>query len=189
MGKGQIWINGKSIGRHWMSFLSPLKQPSQSEYHIPRAFLSEKGKDNLIVILEEEDKSEPDKIEILTVDRDTICSFVTDRHPPNVRQFASKKMKFHTVLDTAAPEASLKCIDGKKVVSVDFASFGDPQGVCGNYKLGNCTSAAAKQVVEQNCLGKDQCYVPLDPKLFPLADANCQSVDSKALAVQLTCAA
>jgi len=31
MGKGMIWINGKSIGRHWMSFLSPLGSPTQSE--------------------------------------------------------------------------------------------------------------------------------------------------------------
>lgn len=31
MGKGMIWVNGKSIGRHWMSYLSPLGQPTQSE--------------------------------------------------------------------------------------------------------------------------------------------------------------
>jgi len=31
MGKGMIWVNGKSIGRHWMSYLSPLGKPSQSE--------------------------------------------------------------------------------------------------------------------------------------------------------------
>lgn len=32
MGKGMVWVNGISIGRHWMSFLSPLGQPTQSEY-------------------------------------------------------------------------------------------------------------------------------------------------------------
>jgi len=31
MGKGMMWINGKSIGRHWMSFLSPIGKPTQSE--------------------------------------------------------------------------------------------------------------------------------------------------------------
>lgn len=31
MGKGQIWVNGKSIGRYWMSYLSPLKLSTQSE--------------------------------------------------------------------------------------------------------------------------------------------------------------
>ena len=42
MGKGMIWVNGKSIGRHWMSFLSPLGTPSQAEYHIPRAYLTQR---------------------------------------------------------------------------------------------------------------------------------------------------
>lgn len=31
MGKGMIWVNGKSIGRHWVSFVSPLGQPTQAE--------------------------------------------------------------------------------------------------------------------------------------------------------------
>jgi len=31
MGKGLIWVNGQSIGRHWMTFLSPLGTPTQSE--------------------------------------------------------------------------------------------------------------------------------------------------------------
>lgn len=31
MGKGMIWVNEQSIGRFWMSFLSPLGKPSQSE--------------------------------------------------------------------------------------------------------------------------------------------------------------
>lgn len=31
MGKGMIWINGENIGRYWVSFLSPLGQPTQIE--------------------------------------------------------------------------------------------------------------------------------------------------------------
>lgn len=31
MNKGMIWINGKGIGRYWMSYVSPLGQPTQSE--------------------------------------------------------------------------------------------------------------------------------------------------------------
>ncbi|RRT82868.1 hypothetical protein B296_00007448 [Ensete ventricosum] len=30
MGKGQVWINGESIGRFWVSYLSPLGKASQS---------------------------------------------------------------------------------------------------------------------------------------------------------------
>ncbi|XP_042025331.1 beta-galactosidase 16-like [Salvia splendens] len=52
MGKGQVWINGESIGRYWISFLNPQGSPSQRWYHIPRAFL--KARYNLLVMFEEE---------------------------------------------------------------------------------------------------------------------------------------
>ena len=31
MAKGMAWVNGKNIGRYWLSYLSPLEKPSQSE--------------------------------------------------------------------------------------------------------------------------------------------------------------
>ncbi|CAG7871522.1 unnamed protein product [Brassica rapa] len=52
MGKGEMWVNGESIGRYWVSFLTPSGHPSQSIYHIPRAFLKPSG--NFLVVLEEE---------------------------------------------------------------------------------------------------------------------------------------
>ncbi|RID76919.1 hypothetical protein BRARA_B03868 [Brassica rapa] len=52
MGKGEVWVNGQSIGRYWVSFLTPSGHPSQSIYHIPRAFLKPSG--NLLVVFEEE---------------------------------------------------------------------------------------------------------------------------------------
>ncbi|CAH8280714.1 unnamed protein product [Arabidopsis lyrata] len=52
MGKGEIWVNGESIGRYWVSFLTPSGHPSQSIYHIPREFLKPSG--NLLVVFEEE---------------------------------------------------------------------------------------------------------------------------------------
>lgn len=30
MGKGEAWVNGQSIGRYWVSFLTPQGTPSQS---------------------------------------------------------------------------------------------------------------------------------------------------------------
>lgn len=30
MGKGEMWVNGESIGRYWVSFLTPAGRPSQS---------------------------------------------------------------------------------------------------------------------------------------------------------------
>ncbi|KAJ1386219.1 Galactose-binding-like domain superfamily [Sesbania bispinosa] len=69
MAKGMIWVNGQSIGHHRMMFVSPLGQPTQSEYHIPRAYMN--PKDNLLVVLEEE-KANLGQVEILNVDKDTI---------------------------------------------------------------------------------------------------------------------
>ncbi|KAF7817604.1 beta-galactosidase 5-like [Senna tora] len=70
MGKGQVWINGQSIGRYWMAYAKgncnacpyegtfrPVKcqlgcgQPTQRWYHVPRSWL--KPTKNLIVIFEE----------------------------------------------------------------------------------------------------------------------------------------
>ncbi|XVF63364.1 hypothetical protein PTKIN_Ptkin09bG0081900 [Pterospermum kingtungense] len=55
MGKGEAWVNGRSIGRYWVSFLTPQGSPYQTWYRVPRAFL--KPTNNLLVILEEENGS------------------------------------------------------------------------------------------------------------------------------------
>ncbi|GLT79076.1 hypothetical protein SLA2020_505830 [Shorea laevis] len=71
MSKGQIWINGNSIGRHWPAYkasgscnqcsyagtytetkcLSGCGGPSQKWYHVPRSWLQPTG--NLLVVFEE----------------------------------------------------------------------------------------------------------------------------------------
>ncbi|OMO74496.1 hypothetical protein CCACVL1_16661 [Corchorus capsularis] len=183
MGKGMVWINGESIGRYWMSYLSPLLQPTQSEYQIPRAFL--KPNNNFIVILEEEG-GDPKNVEILTVDRDTVCSYVTEYHPPSVRLFETKAGKLKPKSNDLRPKAELICPNKKQVVAVEFASFGDPFGACGTYDLGNCTSSVSKEVVEKYCMGKVSCAIPLDTPEFEKNDACPQM--KKALAIQLKCA-
>ncbi|CAK8567976.1 unnamed protein product [Lathyrus sativus] len=51
MGKGEVWINGQSIGRYWILFHNSKGNPSQSLYHVPRSFL--KDSENSLVLLEE----------------------------------------------------------------------------------------------------------------------------------------
>ncbi|XP_021300055.1 beta-galactosidase 16-like [Herrania umbratica] len=55
LGKGEAWVNGQSIGRYWVSFVTSQGSPYQTWYHVPRSFL--KPTDNLLVILEEENGS------------------------------------------------------------------------------------------------------------------------------------
>ncbi|GMY05449.1 beta-galactosidase 13-like [Fagus crenata] len=183
MGKGMIWVNGKSIGRHWMSYLSPLGQPSQSEYHIPRSFI--KPTQNLLVVLEEE-KGNPEEIDILLVNRDTICSIITEDHPPHVKSWERKNNNFRAAVDDVKSAAHLKCTNNKKIISVEFASFGDPYGACGGFVMGKCNAPNTKEVVEQHCLGKTVCSVPMDRELFFKNNDGCADI-KKTLVIQVRC--
>ncbi|PON89990.1 Glycoside hydrolase [Trema orientale] len=184
MGKGMIWVNGQNVGRYWMSYLSPLGKSSQEEYHIPRSFL--KPTQNLLVVLEEE-KANPKDIEILTVNRDTICSYITDSAPPHVKSWAREESKIRAVVDSLQAAAHLKCPNHKKIVAVEFASFGDPVGACGNFVLGKCNAATTKGIVEQHCLGKQKCVVPAKKELFDKNGNLCPDI-KKTLAIQVKCA-
>ncbi|KAK9285037.1 hypothetical protein L1049_024221 [Liquidambar formosana] len=194
MAKGMAWVNGKSIGRYWVSFLSPLGKPSQSTYHIPRAFL--KPSDNLLVLLEETGGN-PDGIEILTVDRDTICSYITEYHPTKCEVMEERKRCDTHRHGDVKPMAHLQCPNDKVIVNVDFASLGDSYGACGNYNLGTCTSPNSKKVVEtgndcvlivieQYCLGRSSCAVPIEPETFDKEGDSCPNI-TKTLAIQVKC--
>lgn len=117
-----------------------------ARYYIPRSFLN--PSDNLLVVLEEE-KATPKGIKILTVNRDTICSYITDSSPPHVKSWAMEESHIRAVVDVLQPSAQLKCPNHKKIISVDFASYGDPVGACGNFALGTCDSPSTKGIVEQ----------------------------------------
>ena len=115
-------------------------------YHIPRAYL--KPTENLLVVLEEE-KANPNDIEILTVNRDTICSFISDSSPPHVKSWAREESNIRAVVDNLQAAAHLKCPNHKRIVAVEFASYGDPVGACGSFFMGKCNSASTKGIVEQ----------------------------------------
>ncbi|PQQ14410.1 beta-galactosidase 11 [Prunus yedoensis var. nudiflora] len=113
MGKGMVWVNGQSIGRYWMSFLSPLGQPTQSEYHIPRAFIT--PGQNFLVVLEEQE-ADPKDIEILTVNRDTICAISTEMHPPHVKSWERKGGELKTVGPVSEPVLSSSVQTSKRLL-------------------------------------------------------------------------
>ncbi|XP_031494621.1 beta-galactosidase 11-like [Nymphaea colorata] len=182
MGKGQVWINGESIGRYWVSYLTPLGDPSQSMYHVPRAFL--KPKDNVMVVFEETGGN-PYLITVRKVSRDTICSYITEAHPPSVSSWERKEAKIQAKeSEDLQAEASLKCYNHKVIHSIEFASFGNPQGICGNFTMGTCNSPSARTIVEKACLGKTSCVIPISPSSF--GGDPCPG-DAKTLAVQARC--
>ncbi|KAF6166452.1 hypothetical protein GIB67_038189 [Kingdonia uniflora] len=184
MGKGFAYVNGHNIGRYWVSYLSPLGKPSQSEYHIPRAYL--KPTDNLLVLFEEE-QGNPNEVMVMTVNRDTICSVVSEYHSAHVKSWERQDSHIRSVADDMTPKAHLKCANHKKIIRVDFASFGDPTGVCGNFTMGTCNSPSAKNVVEQHCLGKTSCAIPIERENFDKGTEDACPNVYKILAVQVRC--
>ncbi|CAM8987227.1 unnamed protein product [Rhodiola kirilowii] len=183
MGKGMTWVNGRSIGRYWQSYLSPLGKASQEEYHVPRSFL--KPKNNLLVIFEEEGGN-PAEIDIMTVNRDTICSFISEVNPPHVKSWARRNSHIKPVVDEASARAHLKCPEGKVVVSIGFASFGNPSGVCGKFTMGNCNSPISRNLAEKRCLGKTSCSVGVNRQNFIKGRDACPQI-TKTLAIQAKC--
>ncbi|RHN54352.1 putative beta-galactosidase [Medicago truncatula] len=114
-------------------------------YHTPRAILQPKN--NFLVVLEEMG-GKLDGIEILTVNRDTICSIAGEHYPPNVETWSRYKGVIRTNVDTPKPAANLVCLDNKTITQVDFASYGDPVGNCGHFILGKCNAPNSQKIVE-----------------------------------------
>ncbi|KAK9677553.1 hypothetical protein RND81_11G151400 [Saponaria officinalis] len=184
MTKGMIWVNGESIGRYWSSFLTLRQTPAQSEYHIPRSYL--KHKDNFLVIFDEAGGN-IDTVQIETVNRNTICSNVYEDMTASVYTWTRDDSDALSLVDDAQPKASLKCPKDMVISHVDFASFGNPYGVCGYFLLGNCTSPNSQKIVEERCLGKDSCQIPVNRDLFDKDQKLCPDVAYKNLAVQAKC--
>lgn len=183
MGKGMVWINGQAIGRYWVNYLSPLGKPSQYMYHVPPSFLKPKG--NLMVVLEEQGGA-PEDIKVMIVKRDTICTVVLKNYTAPIDSWSREDSQLKSTGNSDKPEANLQC-EGKKVIrSIVFASFGNPSGACGNFTVGNCHSPNVKKVVEQACLGKPSCALPVSAEAYGV-DAACPG-STNTLIVQAKCA-
>nr|CAB3461394.1 unnamed protein product [Digitaria exilis] len=151
MGKGEIWINGESIGRYWVSFKAPSGNPSQSLYHIPREFLN--PQDNTLVLFEEMG-GDPQQITVNTVSVTRVCSNVNELSAPSLQS------------QDKEPAVDLWCQEGKQISAIEFASYGNPVGGCTNFGYGNCHAGSSESVVKQACLGKSGCSIPVTPDKF-----------------------
>ena len=78
---------------------------------------------------------------------------------------------------------SLACPAGTVVTSVDFASYGTPQGTCGTYQVGTCKADVAA-ALKSACLTKASCSVSASNVSF--GGDPCLGTP-KSLAVQVTC--
>ncbi|KAK9084367.1 hypothetical protein Scep_030838 [Stephania cephalantha] len=182
MGKGHAWINGRSIGRFWPTYLAvqdgcqetcdyrgPYSDTkcrtncggiSQRWYHVPRSFIRD---DLNTLVLFEEFGGNPSNVKFQTNVVDKVCAAVEEGHT-----------------------LELSCQgNGRAISSIEFASFGDPKGSCEAFSSGSCDSAAALSVLQEKCVGQESCSIEVSDAL--LGSANCGFGVQRKLAVQARC--
>ena len=80
-----------------------------------------------------------------------------------------------------APSLTITAPTGTKISSIDYASLGNPTGVCGSYTDGPCMlypDSTVKNLVSTACIGENTCSVKIDPSTF---GALTQPDDTKCL--------
>lgn len=174
MGKGQIWINGQSIGRYWPAYKasgscgycdyrgtysekkcqSNCGEASQRWYHVPRSWLSQTG--NFLVVLEEWG-GDPSKISMVKRAVTSVCAEIAEWQPTldGLHNKGSGRPKVH-----------LSCNHGQKITNIKFASFGTPLGACGRFFEGSCHAHKSYDIFEKNCIGQQNCAVTVVPEVF-----------------------
>ena len=72
------------------------------------------------------------------------------------------------VCSTAAENANitLTCPTGQKIVSLDFASYGTPNGSCGAFTTSACNATTSTMDVGTSCLGFNTCTVSASNGVF-----------------------
>ncbi|XP_059455909.1 beta-galactosidase 1 [Corylus avellana] len=198
MGKGQVWINGQSLGRYWPAYkasgtcgecnyagtysekkcLSKCGEASQRWYHVPRSWLNPTG--NLLVVFEEWG-GDPNGIFLVRREIDSVCADIYEWQPTlmNWQMQASGKVD-----KPLRPKAHLWCGPGQKISSIKFASFGTPEGVCGSFREGSCHAHKSYDAFQRSCVGLNSCSVTVAPEIF--GGDPCPNVMKK-LSVEAVC--
>ncbi|GLT39194.1 hypothetical protein SLA2020_134000 [Shorea laevis] len=198
MGKGQIWINGQSIGRYWTAYakgncngcsyvgvFKPPKcqlgcgQPTQRWYHVPRSWLN--PTQNLLVIFEELG-GDPSRISLVKRSVASVCAEVSEYHP-TIKNWHIES--YGKAEELHRPKVHLRCSPGQAISSIKFASFGTPLGTCGSYQQGPCHAPASHETLERKCIGKQRCAVTIANSNF--GQDPCPNV-LKRLSVEAVCA-
>ncbi|KAJ1400667.1 Glycoside hydrolase, family 35 [Sesbania bispinosa] len=195
MGKGQVWINGRSIGRHWPGYIAHgscgdcyyagtytdkkcrtnCGEPSQRWYHVPRSWLNPTG--NYLVVFEEWG-GDPSGISLVKRTTSSVCADIYEGQPTlrNQDMLISGKVN--------RPKAHLWCPPGQKISQIKFASYGLPQGTCGNFREGSCHAHKSYDAPERNCIGKQSCMITVAPEVF--GGDPCPGI-AKKLSVEALC--
>lgn len=109
-------------------------------FHIPRSWVH--PGENLLV-LHEELGGNPSIISILTKTGQEVCAHISESDPPPVDSWKpNSQIK-------PMPEIKLNCEQGWQITSVNFASFGTPEGQCGKFSDGSCSGDNVLPIIEK----------------------------------------
>ncbi|KAI3823094.1 hypothetical protein L1987_04520 [Smallanthus sonchifolius] len=202
MGKGQAWVNGHHIGRYW-TLVAPKDgcqetcnyrgsynsgkcqtncgKPTQIRYHVPRSWLQ--PSDNLLVLFEETGGN-PFEISVNTVSVETVCAHVSEDYYPPVKTWShSSYINGELFAGQMKPVMELQCEDGYTIASIEFASYGTPQGSCQSFSTGNCHAPTSASILSKACEGRNSCKIEVSNSVF--GDPCPRTV--KTLAVKARC--
>ena len=115
-----------------------------NRYHVPRSWLQ--PTDNLLVLFEETGGN-PFKISIKTVSIETVCAHVSEDYYPPVQTWSRSNGELIT--SQKNPVVQLQCEDGYTIASIDFASYGTPQGSCQTYSTGKCHASTSASILSK----------------------------------------
>ncbi|KAK1410445.1 hypothetical protein QVD17_36982 [Tagetes erecta] len=179
MQKGQVWINGQSIGRYWTAYATgdckrchyngnyrPTKcqvgcgRPTQRWYHVPRSWLKPTGN---ILVLFEELGGDPTRVSLTKRSMTSVCADMFEHHPTSKDQHTESYGKTQPF---RRPKIHLQCSPGLFISAIKFASFGTPIGTCGTFKKGTCHARASYGVISKRCIGKERCAVTISNSNF-----------------------
>ncbi|XP_071685526.1 beta-galactosidase 3-like [Rutidosis leptorrhynchoides] len=197
MVRGQVWVNGQSIGRYWTVHANgtcgvckyngafrPGKchagcgKPTQRWYHVPRSWL--KPTRNLLVVFEEVGGNVSD-INLVKRTQAHVCASTFEHHPM-IENFQTESTGETTMLHDT--KVHLRCGLGQSISAIKFASFGTPFGACGSFQHGTCHAPNSAELIEKTCVGKESCEVMASNAYF--ATDPCPKV-LKRLLVEAVC--
>lgn len=100
-------------------------------------------------MLFEEMGGDPTQISFAKRQTESLCAHVSELHPPPLDAWGSDLK----IGPKSGPVLHLECPSPHGLISkIKFASFGTPQGACGSYGHGMCSSDGALAIVQRVCV-------------------------------------
>jgi len=91
------------------------------------------------------------------------------------------------VTDKENTATRIICPSDSIISNIHFASYGNPEGVCGNYTVGSCHATHSMNIVLNECLNKNKSSIMPSNDVFGLP--ACHNLVTKLLFVEVSCKA